>query len=232
MRQAETHTTFIGIRKPSAGVWTVTPQAGSPPITGFAHADGLPAPDVHATVTGSGVSRVLDYTAVAEPGQTITFAERSASTSQVIGVAAAGPSPAALHAGCRAAGQARDRRAGRPRRPADVPAQRGRVHRRPTAAARRAAIARGPSRVARERDLGRGPGAARYALTFTLPNGMRRLVLTRALRRSASLAVARTQSVHVRIAALTATNQPGRASTETLKPRRAARARRVPTIHG
>ena len=232
VRQAETHTTFIGIRKPSAGVWTVTPQDGSPPITGFAHADGLPAPDVHATVAGSGASRVLDYTAVTEPGQTITFAERSASTSQVIGVAAAGHrrlrfTPAAGPRGRREI-VALVAHGGLPMSQHNVAAFT--VGPPPRLAAPRLHVARHGSRVSAT--WATVAGAARYALTFTLPDGMRRLVLTRASRRRASLTVARTQTVHVRIAALTATNQPGRTSTATL--RRAARPvpRRVPTIHG
>jgi hypothetical protein len=80
-------TTWIGLHRPTAGRWTVTPLAGSVRITSVAVADGLAAASVHATVTGRGYHRALRYVVRLRPGQRVQFAESGTGTGQLIGTA-------------------------------------------------------------------------------------------------------------------------------------------------
>ena len=86
-RMPQLDRTWIGLQDPAAGRWTVTPLPGSAPITSLAVADGLGPAVVHATVTGHGYDRVLDYSVRPRPGQTVQFAESGAGASQLIGTA-------------------------------------------------------------------------------------------------------------------------------------------------
>ena len=79
--------TLIGLRRPLAGRWTVTPASGSAPIVGVAVADSLPAPDVHVSVTGRGARRTLRYRFAAAPGRIVTFVERGAGVYNTLPVA-------------------------------------------------------------------------------------------------------------------------------------------------
>jgi len=79
------HRTYVFIGQPPAGQYTVTTQSGSPAISAVRQADGLPAPAVSATVTGVGSDRTLKYTIGSLPGQTVQFAERSATVGADIG---------------------------------------------------------------------------------------------------------------------------------------------------
>jgi PKD repeat protein len=69
--------TWISIKKPLAGTYTVSTAPGSPAITALATADGLPPAAVRANVTGSGTHRVLHYDVRPRPNQQVTFLEGS-----------------------------------------------------------------------------------------------------------------------------------------------------------
>ena len=79
--------TWIGLERPAAGRWTVTALPGSTAITSLALADGLGPAVVHASVTGHGYDRVLDYSVRPRPGQAVQFAESGAGASHLIGTA-------------------------------------------------------------------------------------------------------------------------------------------------
>jgi hypothetical protein len=80
------HMTVIGINHP-AGRWTLTPEAGSPPIVKALGAKTLPSPKVTARITGEGSHRTLQYRVVPEPHQVVQFAEIGARTHRLIGTA-------------------------------------------------------------------------------------------------------------------------------------------------
>lgn len=73
-----TKTTYVAIWKPSAGDWKVLAQPGSSPIVSVEQADGLPAPQVAAKVSGIGQKRTLAYSFTPRPGQVVSFWEEGA----------------------------------------------------------------------------------------------------------------------------------------------------------
>jgi hypothetical protein len=77
----------IGIRRPAAGRWTVTPREGSAPIGELAVAQGAPDARIRATVSGRGERRVLRYRLRPVPGERVRFVEQGARTYSEIGVA-------------------------------------------------------------------------------------------------------------------------------------------------
>jgi hypothetical protein len=89
LRQPQSGTTFIGIRHPSAGTWTVSPQPGSPGILEVANAEGMPAPRIKARVVRAGAKQALLYDITQEPGQRVSFVERGPATWRVLGTATA-----------------------------------------------------------------------------------------------------------------------------------------------
>ena len=76
LHDAATNTTFVIIRKPSAGRWTVSALPGSPQITAVRFAATLPPVSVHARVNGTGHRRTLAYRIDRTPGQVVEFFER------------------------------------------------------------------------------------------------------------------------------------------------------------
>jgi hypothetical protein len=80
-------TAYIGVLKPSGGTWTVTANPGSSAITGTSVANGLPAPSVRASVTGSGATRSLHYAVAPREGEKVIFAETGPTTYRRIGLA-------------------------------------------------------------------------------------------------------------------------------------------------
>jgi hypothetical protein len=68
--------TLVVVHKPAAGSWRVEPAADSSPVAAAGVAEGLPAPSVHARVTGTGRKRVLEYRIKAIRGQRVRFEER------------------------------------------------------------------------------------------------------------------------------------------------------------
>jgi hypothetical protein len=76
--------TVILVDHPSAGQWTSTLDSGSSPLASASEAGGLPAPEVTASVTGTGLSRVLHWTATPIAGQSVRFVENGDDSSRVI----------------------------------------------------------------------------------------------------------------------------------------------------
>jgi hypothetical protein len=77
--------TIVGIKHPAGGRWTITPNAGSPPLVTVQTAKGLPAPDVKARVSGHGAERMLHYSLAPAASRTVTFAEQGRRTYRVLG---------------------------------------------------------------------------------------------------------------------------------------------------
>ena len=67
-------TTYIEIKRPSAGVWTLT-NNGAVAIRRVRESFGLPKPSVHAKVTGHGYKRTLRWHLKPINGQQVRFAE-------------------------------------------------------------------------------------------------------------------------------------------------------------
>jgi hypothetical protein len=67
--------TYIGIHN-SAGRWTISPEPDSAPFARIQDAALLPAPSVHAHVSGLGRTRVLTWHVGAEPRQRVVFYEK------------------------------------------------------------------------------------------------------------------------------------------------------------
>jgi len=75
LRYGPRATTYLLVRQPKGGDWTVSVDGGSSTVTGISSANALPDPDVSARVTGGGASRVLRFRAGRIPGQRIVFTE-------------------------------------------------------------------------------------------------------------------------------------------------------------
>jgi hypothetical protein len=82
-------TTYVMVRAPGAGNWTVSAAPGSSAITGVQVARGYAPPAITAHVAGRGTTRQLTYSATARPGLSIAFAERARRVYHVIGQATA-----------------------------------------------------------------------------------------------------------------------------------------------
>jgi hypothetical protein len=72
--QAGNDTTYIVVKKPSAGLWKLTDDEAVP-ITRIRQAFGLPQPSVHADVTGRGYRRTLTWRLRRIDGQRVRFVE-------------------------------------------------------------------------------------------------------------------------------------------------------------
>jgi hypothetical protein len=80
--------THIGLVKPAAGRWTVSPAPGSTVnITGLRFAVGEAAPVVTAKVAGHGAKRTLTYSVKAPANVTVGFAEQTSKLYHLIGQA-------------------------------------------------------------------------------------------------------------------------------------------------
>src|SRR4051794_12881941 len=86
----EDNTTSIMVPHPAAGDWKIEPHAGSSEITEVDRAYAEPEPSLVAGVRGKGYRRTLGYSFATNPGQKISFVERGAKTTQVLGAAKAG----------------------------------------------------------------------------------------------------------------------------------------------
>jgi hypothetical protein len=233
LRQPETKTTYIGIKHPSAGTWTVTTQAGSSPITELVSANGLAPPQISARVRRGGTADILAYHAKPEPGQAVTFFEQGPATWRVIGRATApsghlrftpGPGPGGV------------------RKVVALISHHGIVTKRlqlSSFVAPSPALPGTPAHVRVSRHSGHlsvswaaTHDVQRYAVTVTLSDGRRRLLTTSAKRRTVRVAgVGPTVSGSVRIAGLTATNRSGHATTVRFKRLRRPAPAATPRIH-
>ncbi len=81
-------TTFVVLKKPAAGTWTVTPQADSAPIGDVLVGDGYVPAAVQATLAGAGRARSIRYAIThLGSGQTVAFAEKGTFGTHILGVA-------------------------------------------------------------------------------------------------------------------------------------------------
>lgn len=93
--------TFVEVRTPAAGAWTITPLSGSAPVTGYQQGNPLPTPGIHARVSGRGSRRLLTWSLRAIRGQRVTFVEQGTRVNHSLAVARASgrqpfvPSPGA-----------------------------------------------------------------------------------------------------------------------------------------
>jgi hypothetical protein len=78
-------TTYVMVRKPGAGTWTVSAAPGSVAITTVATANGYAAPSIKAHVTGHGARQRLTYSVSSRPGLSIQFAEAGTRVYKIIG---------------------------------------------------------------------------------------------------------------------------------------------------
>lgn len=181
LRVAANRTTYVALRHPAAGRWTVTSEGGER-ITAARMRDVLPAPALSARVSGTGAHRTLAYHLTGAPGRRVTFHERSASGLRQLGPArsASGTlrfTPAVATSSAREVDAVISQdglpvrklvvarfsyRTPRPARPARARATRGR---------RTLTVSWQAS-----------PGAARYAVSVRTPSGRRLLAETRARR--------------------------------------------------
>lgn len=84
LQDTDAKTTTFLIDTPTAGTWSASLQPGSSPVAETATAEGLPDPEVSATVTGTGANRTLHWDLTTLPGQSVTFVEQGPETSAVI----------------------------------------------------------------------------------------------------------------------------------------------------
>jgi hypothetical protein len=78
-------TSYVMIRHPGAGSWTVSAAAGSSTITAVEDARGYAAPKITAHVGGHGTTRNLSYSVTTRPGLSIAFAEHAKRTYHLLG---------------------------------------------------------------------------------------------------------------------------------------------------
>jgi PKD repeat protein len=232
LRQPQSKTTFIGIRHPAAGTWTVTPQPGSPAVTDIASADGLPAPAIHAKVGRSGANRTLTYRLTPQPGQQVSFAERGAATWRVIGPArgAGGRvrfTPSAGTAGTRQI-VALVEHLGLPGRQIVVAS----FYAGPPQPPSKPAYLRASRHAASlEIHWGAARNAARYLVSVMLSDGRSVTFLRPAAKRALTVPhVAPTAAATVRVVGLNTTNHAGRAAMLRLARRRAPAHARLPRL--
>jgi hypothetical protein len=78
-------TTYVMVRRPRGGTYTVSAAAGSSPIASLRQANGYAPPAVHAQVSGSGAKRRLAYSLTLHKGMSVSFAERGPGEYKVLG---------------------------------------------------------------------------------------------------------------------------------------------------
>jgi len=80
---AASDTTYVVLTSPNAGTWTVVPEQGPAPAS-IQVADGLPAVQVAARVSGGGAGRRLRWSLKPLAGQKVTFVEQGAGVAHVL----------------------------------------------------------------------------------------------------------------------------------------------------
>jgi hypothetical protein len=72
-RSAQESLTVVGLEHARPGIYTVTALPGSVPFIKVARATDLPAARARASVSGSGLRRILHYKVLSRPGQEVNF---------------------------------------------------------------------------------------------------------------------------------------------------------------
>jgi hypothetical protein len=71
------HATIVEIAKPISGSYTITALPGSAAITRVTYSEGVPLPNLNASVTGTGANRTLQVGGTVAAGDRVTVAETS-----------------------------------------------------------------------------------------------------------------------------------------------------------
>lgn len=79
--------TYIGVRAPKAGRWTIVARDGTPALAEVEGAAILPEPEVSATVSGTGAKRTIRYRIKPIDGQSVTFTETGDDAFRELGTA-------------------------------------------------------------------------------------------------------------------------------------------------
>ena len=87
--QSGNDTTYVVIKHPAGGVWTLSSD-GAVPIQRIRQAFGLPKPAAHATVSGKGRGRTLHWRVRPIKGQTVKFVEEGRGVRRVIAATTTG----------------------------------------------------------------------------------------------------------------------------------------------
>jgi hypothetical protein len=74
--EAALHTTYVYLRRPASGIWSVQSLGGAP-LKRIDIAHQLPKPKVSATITGKGAEEILRWKARPIPGQQIALIDRT-----------------------------------------------------------------------------------------------------------------------------------------------------------
>ena len=209
--------TFVMLPRTTPGRWKVAPADGSPAIASIRTGDGLAKPRVEARVAGRGRRRTLRWSAVPQPGHTVTFVERGPQTYRVLGRARGRRGTIRFTPGDGPAGrrviEAIVENDGIPRKTLTVARY---VAPRPTAPARPRALRVRRTRTGLRVAWRRSAGAVKYAVSVETPDGRRRVFSTRRTRLAVG-AVPRRMRARVRVAGLTVTNTAGRSATSRLR---------------
>jgi len=215
----EDGTTFVIVKRPAAGAWTIT---GDSTITAIRQARALPKPVVSATVSGAGRRRIVGWKLKRIPGQKVTLLEVGKDVRRVIvaDVTAAGSRPFRPARG--SAGRRRIvalvEQAGFPRAElvagsyaAPPPLMPGRPQ--------RLRVTRTKTNVTVS--FRRHPRGFRHALYFRLSDGRRLLRIVGRRRHALTLRkVGPRVTGTVSVRGITALNAPGRAASAKLRARR------------
>jgi hypothetical protein len=90
LRDAAARRTFVAVAAPRAGRWTLTAEPGSSPVASVRRGDGLPEPQVTASVSGRGHRRTLHWRVRAMPGQVVRFSEEGRGSAGAIATTSRG----------------------------------------------------------------------------------------------------------------------------------------------
>lgn len=171
------NTTYVFVRAPEAGAWSVVPDPGVE-TTSVRVADGTTAPQVSAKIVGRGRSRTLKYKVAAEPGQRVSFELKGKGNAQPIGRARGTRGKLRFKLSAIASGKqqviAHVTRGGVPREDIVVAGFTAHLVRLP--AARRLTVRRSASQA--KITWSKVTSAARYLVSFKLSDGNRSNVVT------------------------------------------------------
>jgi hypothetical protein len=232
LRQRKSRTTFIGIKRPAAGTWTLSALPGSSPITAVRHANGLAQPQIHVRVLGRGRTRTLAYRIKSLAGRQVTFAEQGSATARVLGRTTAAHGRLRFTPGPGPGGR---------RKILATIVHNGLQSKRLTVASYTAPAPPRPGKPSNVKVTRRRGGltitwrrahdATRYAVAVALSDGRRLLLLTRAGKRAVRVGgVGPSVSGSVRVTGLTSANSASRPGTVRFKRLRRPRPAPLPRL--